>query len=159
MVLFVLHPCGHFQISLFSSLLSSKLFSFIPFLNHIFPHWACWLLSALKIALHKLVVWRAWLLGKTGWPLCIQGKDLGCCTYICVIKERNGMSLGKGRWKNRHEKQGTHQSYFCVVLLLLVEREFNVLIVEMKQKLVVFNFHLKQEYAPDTTIFSLYYSV
>lgn len=73
------------------------------------------------------------------------------------FKEGNGMSLGKGRWKNTHEKRGTHQSNFCVVLLSLVEKDFNVLIVETKQKLVVFNFHLKQEHVPDTPVFSLYY--
>lgn len=64
------------------------------------------------------------------------------------------MSLGKGRWKNRYGKQGLHQSYFCVVLFSQIEHDFNVLIVETKQRLVAFNFHLKQEHAPDTTVFS-----
>lgn len=66
------------------------------------------------------------------------------------------MSLGKGRWKNRHGKQGIHQCYFCVVLFSQIEHDFNVLIVETKQKLVAFNFHLKQEHAPDTRVFSLW---
>lgn len=64
------------------------------------------------------------------------------------------MSLGKGRWENRHQTQGAHQSYFCVVLLSLVEHDFNVLILETKQKLVVFNFHIKQ----NTRVLSLWLS-
>lgn len=55
------------------------------------------------------------------------------------------MSPGKGEWENRQE-QGTHQSSFCVVLLSLVKHDFNVVILKTKQKLVVFNFHLKQEH-------------
>lgn len=61
------------------------------------------------------------------------------------------MSLGKGEW----EKEDTHQSYLCVVLLSLVEHDFNVLILKTKQKLEVFNLHLKQERA-DTTVFPLW---
>lgn len=64
------------------------------------------------------------------------------------------MSLAKGEWENKQE-QGTHQSFFCVVLLSLVKHDFNVLVLETKQKLVVFNFHLKQEHA-ETTVFSLW---
>lgn len=54
-------------------------------------------------------------------------------------------------WKKRHSPK-----VFCVALLSLVECDFNVLILETKEILVVFNFHLKQEHAPDRTVFSLW---
>lgn len=66
------------------------------------------------------------------------------------------MSLGKGRWKNRHKRnQSTHLSCFYVVLLSQIEDDFDVLMLETKQKLVAFNFHLNQERASDRTVFSL----
>jgi len=66
------------------------------------------------------------------------------------------MSLGKGRWKNRHKgNQSTPLSCFHVVLLSLVEDDLDGLMLETKQKLGAFNFLLNREHGCDRRVFSL----
>lgn len=115
-------------------LLYSKLFFFISSLNVDFPSSACWLLP-LKLSCTKPGCWIK-LIDHCGYRARAWVTALKCVSF----KIGNRMSPWKGRWKNRHEKQGTHQSYFSVVLFSLIEHGFNVLILETKQKLVAFNF-------------------
>lgn len=52
--------------------------------------------------------------------------------------------------------QSTHLSCFHVVLLSLIEDDFDVLMLETNQKLAAFNFHLNEEHTSDRTVFSLW---
>lgn len=74
---------------------------------------------------------------------------------IVFGEKGNVMSVGKGRWKNTHKRnQSSHLSPY-VVLLSLIQDYFDVLMIETKQKLVAFSFHLNKEHTSDRTVFFL----
>lgn len=80
-------------------------------------------------------------------------EDLGNYSCMIIFQEKgNVMSVGKGRQKNTDKRnQSSHLSSY-VVLLSLIDDDFDVLMIETKQKLVAFSFHLNKEHTSDSIL-------